>query len=67
MPDSFSSRPERYRTAPPELKYATLHLQSAAETLFKAHLETHSPELVWFDPKIYDAAKHQAVTSRAAA
>ncbi|MFE6270480.1 hypothetical protein ACFVQ9_17060 [Streptomyces goshikiensis] len=45
--------------APRELKYATLHLQSAAETLFKARLEMHSPELVWLDPKIYDAAKHQ--------
>ncbi|MDT0459197.1 hypothetical protein RM550_26350 [Streptomyces sp. DSM 41527] len=46
--------------APRELKYATLHLQSAAETLFKARLEMHKPELVWTKPTEYDEAKHQS-------
>ncbi|MFE3547420.1 hypothetical protein ACFXN2_01985 [Streptomyces kronopolitis] len=44
--------------APRELKYAVLHLQAAAETLFKARLEMHDPSLVWTKPDAYSQAKH---------
>ncbi|WP_329453198.1 hypothetical protein OG894_42120 (plasmid) [Streptomyces sp. NBC_01724] len=46
--------------APRELKYAVLHLQAAAETLFKARLEMHEPSLVWTKPDTYSEAKHTA-------
>ncbi|WP_328551004.1 MULTISPECIES: hypothetical protein [unclassified Streptomyces] len=45
---------------PRELKYATLHLQCAAETLFKARLEMYKPDLVWTKPTEYDEGKHQS-------
>ncbi|MGW3360843.1 hypothetical protein ACWDFL_36565 [Streptomyces bungoensis] len=41
------------------LKYAVLHLQFAAETLFKARLELHDPALVWPNPAKFDARKHR--------
>jgi hypothetical protein len=45
---------------PRDLKYAVLHLQAAAETLFKARLEMKHPSLVWSRPKEFDQAKHEA-------
>ncbi|WP_327411179.1 hypothetical protein OG458_42480 (plasmid) [Streptomyces sp. NBC_01281] len=41
------------------LKYAVLHLQFAAETLFKARLELHEPALVWANPKKFDDRLHR--------
>jgi hypothetical protein len=41
------------------LKYAVLHLQFAAETLFKARLELHDPAQVWLNPAKFDARKHR--------
>ena len=41
------------------LKYAVLHLQFAAETLFKARLELHDPALVWVNPKKFDERRHR--------
>lgn len=46
--------------APRDLKYAVLHLQAAAETLFKARLEMEDPSLVWSKPATFDQAKHEA-------
>ncbi|MFF3973274.1 hypothetical protein ACFYZ6_25955 [Streptomyces rubiginosohelvolus] len=43
-----------------DLKYGILHLQAAAETLFKARLEMHDPVLVWRSPEGFDKEKHQA-------
>ncbi|MFF9212874.1 MULTISPECIES: hypothetical protein [unclassified Streptomyces] len=43
---------------PRNLKYAVVHLASAAETLFKARLATKSPALVWAKPDAYDPGKH---------
>ncbi|MFE1764070.1 hypothetical protein ACFW81_07620 [Streptomyces angustmyceticus] len=40
------------------LKYAVLHLQFAAETLFKARLELHDPAQVWLNPAKYDERLH---------
>ncbi|MFC8495613.1 hypothetical protein ACFUJU_33415 [Streptomyces sp. NPDC057235] len=47
------------------LKYAVLHLQFAAETLFKARLEQHDPALVWVKPEEFDERLHRqgAMTS----
>ncbi|GAA1236260.1 hypothetical protein [Streptomyces rhizosphaericus] len=41
------------------LKYAVLHLQFAAETLFKARLELHAPALVWSNPEKFDERLHR--------
>lgn len=41
------------------LKYAVLHLQFAAETLFKARLELHNPALVWVKPEKFDERLHR--------
>ncbi|MER6847085.1 hypothetical protein AB0A81_28170 [Streptomyces flaveolus] len=41
------------------LKYAVLHLQFAAETLFKARLELHDPAQVWLNPTKYDERLHR--------
>ncbi|MFE4967558.1 hypothetical protein [Streptomyces sp. NPDC056660] len=41
------------------LKYAVLHLQFAAETLFKARLEMHAPAQVWQRPEKYDGRLHR--------
>ncbi|MGK5450989.1 hypothetical protein [Streptomyces radiopugnans] len=41
------------------LKYAVLHLQFAAETLFKACLEQHDPALVWVKPEKFDERLHR--------
>lgn len=46
--------------SPREVKYAVLHLQLAAEILFKARLEMHDPKLVWGKPGKFDEAKHRA-------
>ncbi|MER6286511.1 hypothetical protein [Streptomyces sviceus] len=46
--------------APRELKYAVVHLQIAAEILFKVRLEMHDPALVWTKPQTFDKAKHNA-------
>ncbi|MEU8541941.1 hypothetical protein AB0C52_18455 [Streptomyces sp. NPDC048717] len=43
-----------------DLKYAVLHLRTAAEVLFKARLDMHSPELVWWEPSKFEPAKHKA-------
>ncbi|MFF4543662.1 hypothetical protein ACFY1J_05355 [Streptomyces sp. NPDC001406] len=43
---------------PRNLKYAVVHLASAAETLFKARLAMKNPALVWATPDGYDPAKH---------
>ncbi|MGW7639107.1 hypothetical protein [Streptomyces decoyicus] len=40
------------------LKYAVLHLQFAAETLFKARLELHDAALVWVKPQKFDERLH---------
>ncbi|MFJ2627634.1 hypothetical protein ACIO6T_30605 [Streptomyces sp. NPDC087532] len=42
-----------------KLKYAVLHLQFAAETLFKARLELHDPALVWVKTAQFDERLHQ--------
>ncbi|MBK3390415.1 hypothetical protein [Streptomyces sp. DEF1AK] len=44
---------------PRDLKYAVLHLRTAAEVLFKARLEMHDPKLVWWEPSKFDKAKHK--------
>ncbi|MFJ3339150.1 hypothetical protein [Streptomyces sp. NPDC086766] len=41
------------------LKYAVLHLQFAAETLFKARLELHDAALVWVKPRQFDERLHR--------
>ncbi|MER6442184.1 hypothetical protein ABT275_38505 [Streptomyces sp. NPDC001185] len=41
------------------LKYAVLHLQFAAETLFKARLELHDPAQVWVNPEKFDERLHR--------
>ncbi|MFF7359054.1 hypothetical protein ACFZA1_41645 [Streptomyces filipinensis] len=41
------------------LKYAVLHLQFAAETLFKARLELHDAALVWVKPEKFDERLHR--------
>ncbi|MEU2745213.1 hypothetical protein ABZ613_02775 [Streptomyces collinus] len=46
--------------APRELKYAVVHLQTAAEILFKVRLEMRNPALVWTKPHTFDEAKHNA-------
>lgn len=43
---------------PRNLKYAVVHLASAAETLFKARLAMKKPALVWAIPDAYDPGKH---------
>ncbi|MFF4140828.1 hypothetical protein ACFY0A_05425 [Streptomyces sp. NPDC001698] len=43
---------------PRNLKYAVVHLASAAETLFKARLAMKTPALVWAAPGDYDPARH---------
>ncbi|MGG8410313.1 hypothetical protein ACM614_29025 [Streptomyces sp. 12297] len=45
---------------PRDLKYAVLHLRTAAEVIFKARLEMHDPSLVWVKPSEFDAVKHKA-------
>ncbi|MEV7020160.1 hypothetical protein [Streptomyces sp. NPDC093991] len=42
------------------MKYGVLHLQAAVETLLKARLEMHAPELVWTKVAAYDERKHKA-------
>ncbi|MFB7576364.1 hypothetical protein [Streptomyces sp. NPDC056165] len=44
--------------SPRNLKYAVVHLASAAETLFKARLAMKTPALVWAKPDAYDPGKH---------
>lgn len=46
--------------APRDLKYAVLHLQAAAETLFKSRLAMEDPSLVWSQPAKFDQTKHEA-------
>ncbi|MGW3669247.1 hypothetical protein [Streptomyces sp. NPDC005141] len=41
------------------LKYAVLHLQFAAETLFKARLELHDAALVWVKREKFDERLHR--------
>ncbi|MFI9248161.1 hypothetical protein ACIGXF_37655 [Streptomyces sp. NPDC053086] len=43
---------------PRNLKYAVVHLASAAETLFKARLAMKKPALVWAKPDTYDPGNH---------
>jgi hypothetical protein len=45
---------------PRDLKYAVLHLRTAAEVIFKARLEIHDPSLVWAQPGEFDKTKHRA-------
>ncbi|MDF4254668.1 hypothetical protein [Streptomyces sp. WMMB303] len=42
---------------PRSLKYATLHLQAAAETLLKARLAIADKQLVWSNPERFDSRK----------
>ncbi|MCB8908343.1 MULTISPECIES: hypothetical protein [unclassified Streptomyces] len=43
-----------------DLKYAVLHIRTAAEVLLKARLEMHDPALVWVKPDKYNEAEHKA-------
>ncbi|WP_081235833.1 hypothetical protein [Streptomyces viridosporus] len=45
---------------PRDVKYGVLHLQAAVETLLKARLEMHDPELVWTKIAAFDMRKHEA-------
>ncbi|MBQ1116203.1 DUF3644 domain-containing protein [Streptomyces sp. C3-3] len=45
---------------PRAVKYGVVHLQLAAEILFKARLEMKGPEFVWEARKAFDQAKHDA-------
>ncbi|WP_250404406.1 hypothetical protein [Streptomyces cellostaticus] len=56
--DSLSG--DNGQPGPRDVKYAVLHLQAAVETLLKARLEMHSPELVWTKVGAFDQRKHEA-------